>query len=375
MTSRLDEHLGYVADRLRLARFEAAVAGVVRRGDYVADLGCGTGILGLLCLRAGAARVYAIDSSAMLEVARQTLTRAGLSDRAVFVRGLSTRLELPEKVDVLICDHVGYFGFDYGIVETLSDARRRFLKPGGKLIPARIALQLAAVESEKCRALADGWSAPGIPAEFHWLRERAVNTKHAVQLQPHELLGQPATLGIIDFSDDSQEFHRWTAQLRVERDGVLHGLAGWFDCELAEGVSMTNSPLSDAAIQRSQVFLPIQEALAVKAGDTLIATVMARPADHLLAWEVEVPARDTKFRHSTWHGDLLASEEIARRNPTHIPRPSVTAQARTCVLAYCNGRRTVQEIEQAVLREHPGLLPSAEEISRFVAQVLAGDTI
>jgi protein arginine N-methyltransferase 1 len=373
--SRLDEHLGYVADRLRLARFEATVSAVVRRGDYVADLGCGTGILGLLCLRAGAARVYAIDSSAMVEVARETLTRAGLSDRAVFVRGLSTRIELPEKVDVLICDHVGYFGFDYGIVETLSDARRRFLKPGGKLIPARIALQLAAVESEKCRALADGWSAPGVPAEFHWLRERAVNTKHAVQLQQHELLGQPAALGTIDFCDDNPEFHRWTVQLRVERDGVLHGLAGWFDCELSEGVSMTNSPLSDAAIQRSQVFLPIEESLAVKAGDTLIATVMARPAEQLLAWEVEVPARGAKFRHSTWQGDLLTSEEIARRNPTHVPRPSPIAQARACVLEYCDGRRTVQEIEQAVLREHPGLLPSAEEISHFVAQVLAGDTI
>jgi len=372
--SRLDEHLGYIADSLRLARFEAAVNAVVRQGDSVVDLGCGTGILGLLCLRAGAARLYAIDSTEMLEVARDTFVRAGYSAHAKFLHGISSRVDLPERVDVVICDHVGYFGFDYNILETLADARRRFLKPGGRLIPARVTLQLAPVESEQCRTLAEGWAAPNIPAEFHWLRERTVNRKHAAKLHNDELLGLPADLATIDFHADQPEYHRWTAELRMQRDGVLHGLGGWFSCELAEGIWMTNSPLSDQAIDRSQVFLPIGEAIAVKAGDLLKATVMARPADHQIAWEVEAPSGQ-KFRHSTWQGALLSSEEIARRNPKHVPQTSRSGLARIVVLRYCDGRRTVKEIEKAVLRDHPALMPSTEEISRFVAQVLSGDTI
>ena len=43
------------------------------------------------------------------------------------------------------------------------------------------------------------------------------------------------------------------------------------------------------------------------------------------------------------------------------------------MLGYCDGRRTAREIEQAVLRDHPGLFPSPEEIRRFVAQVLGRD--
>jgi hypothetical protein len=39
-----------------------------------------------------------------------------------------------------------------------------------------------------------------------------------------------------------------------------------------------------------------------------------------------------------------------------------------------SGRRTVREIEQAVLLGHPGFFPSAAEISRFVAHVLGRDT-
>ena len=246
----LEEHLGYVADRIRLDRFRAAIAKTLKAGDRVADLGCGSGILGLLCLRAGAGRVYGIDSTAMLEVARETFLHAGWGERATFIRGHSHRVELPAPVEVVICDHIGYFGFDYGIVHTLQDARRRFLKPGGSLIPARLRLQLGAVESESCRDKAEGWRAENVPEEFHWLRQHTVNAKHAVALPREALLGAPAELGDIDLYADNSDFFSWTAALRIERDGVMHGLAGWFECELAEGVWMTNSPLAERRINR-----------------------------------------------------------------------------------------------------------------------------
>lgn len=374
VSSHLDEHLGYVADPLRLAQFEAAVARVVRPGDVIADLGCGTGVLGLLCLKAGAARVYEIDSTAMIGVARESLVRAGWGEQTVFLHGKAHQVELPERVDAVVCDQVGYFGFDYGIVQSLQDARRRFLKPGGALIPSRIKLQLAAIESDTCCALSEGWRADAIPAEFHWLRENAINTKHGVTLRKDALLGAPAELGEIDLREDDPEFRSWTVEMRIEREGILHGMAGWFECELADGVWMTNSPLSDRAIQRNQAFLPIGEAVAVKAGDVVKATVMARPAEHLIAWQVEILSSGRRFSHSTWQGELLTPEEIARRNPAHVPKPSRISLAWACVLAYCDGQRTVHQIEQAVLRDHPDLLPSAGEISRFVSQVLGGDT-
>ena len=370
----LEEHLGYIADRIRLDRFRAAIAQTLNAGDRIADLGCGSGILGLLCLQAGAGRVYGIDSTAMLEVARETFSRAGWAERATCIRGHSHRVELPEPVDRVICDHVGYFGFDYGIVHTLQDARRRFLKPGGSLIPARLRLQLAAVESESCRDKAEGWRAAGVPAEFHWLRQYAVNAKHAVELPREAVLGAPAELGDIDLYADNPDFFSWTAELRIERDGVMHGLAGWFECELAEGVWMTNSPLADRAIQRPQAFLPIDEAVPVQAGDTVKARVMARPADHLIAWVVDFPATGRRFSHSTWQGLLLAPEDLLRSRPDRVPKLSREGQARIAVLGYCDGRRTAREIEQAVLRDHPDLFPSPEEISRFVAQALGRDT-
>src|SRR4029077_3415945 len=138
---------------------------------------CGFGILGLLCLHAGAARVWGIDQTEAIEIARETAERAGFRDRYHCLREHSFRAELPELADVVICDHVGFFGFDYGIIAVISDARRRFLKPGGRVIPRTISLQVAGITSDECRQKAEAWADPDIPAEFHWLRTYGVNSK------------------------------------------------------------------------------------------------------------------------------------------------------------------------------------------------------
>lgn len=137
---------------------------------------------------------------------------------------------------------------------------------------------------------------------------------------------------------------------------------------------MTNSPLSETAIGRPQAFFPIDTALAVRAGDQLDVTVMARPTDHMIAWVVKHPASKNIFSHSTWQGDLLEQERLIRSHPEHVPVVSKTARARRLVLDYCDGRRSVAQVQAAVLQEHPALFPTQEEIARFVASVLSRDT-
>ena len=143
----LAEHHSYISDRIRVERFKSAIDRIVKPGDRVADVGCGFGVLGLLCLRAGAARVWGINSSGAIEIARETLARAGFGDRYVCIPGKSHHVEVPEPVDIVICDHVGCLGIDYGIIDTLRDAQKRFLRAGGKIVPSCIKLFVGAIES------------------------------------------------------------------------------------------------------------------------------------------------------------------------------------------------------------------------------------
>ncbi|MDQ3026036.1 MAG: methyltransferase domain-containing protein [Pseudomonadota bacterium] len=335
------------------------------------DLACGSGILGLLALKAGAARVYCIDEGAILDVARESFRRNGLEDRVSLVRGRAQQVNLPERADVAVCDNVGWFGFDYGIIELLRDARARLLKPQARVVPRALEIYVVPVESPLCMGPRIAW--PAMPVEFEWLRDRWTNAKHPVELQPGQMLATAANVGRIDLTRDSPELFTWSARFQIERAGVLHGLAGWFGCELGADARMTNSPTAPERINRPQVFLPIDEPVAVAAGEAVEVTVMARPEEGLIAWQVSIAASGRRFDQSTFHGTALSASHLARTSAARVPTISPSARARGIVWGYCDGQRTLREIEESVLRDFPALLPCEREIRRFVADVLAQD--
>src|SRR5262245_2389511 len=93
-----------VRDEVRTGAYRDALRKVVRPGDVVLDIGTGSGVLALLACQAGAGRVYAVESSPILSVARELAEANGLGDRVVFVSGDARRLELPERVDVIVAE-------------------------------------------------------------------------------------------------------------------------------------------------------------------------------------------------------------------------------------------------------------------------------
>lgn len=310
MNRLLVEHFKYLSDPAKLRAYGEATAAVVRDGDVVLDIGCGSGVLGLLCLRAGARHVHAIDETPFIEVARRTMAQAGFEARATFYRSRAQHVELPERVDVVVCDHVGYFGIDYGVLDMLADARRRFLKPVGTIIPAELQLSIAAIESESCRAFVGDWRGDQVPSDFHWVADLAADTKHPVMLRPGDLLSTPVKLATVRPGVDAQPFFSWTTMLAVARDGRLDGVAGWFDCRLAADVWMTNDPRDSGRLRRSQVFLPLAEPVSVREGESIRVTVMSRPGDRILGWVVELPESGRRFTHSTWNAMLLNRQDL-----------------------------------------------------------------
>jgi protein arginine N-methyltransferase 1 len=307
MAKTLDEHYGYLSDRVKLERYQVAIDRLVRPEHVVLDLGCGSGLLGLMALRAGASKVLFVEEGAVIEVARQTVADAGFSDKAEFFQANSFELTLPEQVDVVICDHVGYFGFDYGILDLLADAKQRFLKPNGIVMPAEIKLKLAPVESIACRKLVGQWRDGSVPDDFSWLTTAAANTKHATRFERDDLLAEAETLATLELGAQAPPYFSWSAEFVCSRDGTLDGVAGWFDCQLIDDVHMTNSPVIEKHLDRPQAFFPLHAPLKVTAGELVRVTMMARHQDHVIAWVIELPDAGKRFTHTTFNGLLLDS--------------------------------------------------------------------
>ena len=111
------------------------------RDKIVMDVGAGSGILSLFAAQAGAKRVYAVEASRSAENARK-LIKANGYDKVITV--LESRIEdltaeqIPEgKVDVIISEPLGTFLLNERMLETYVIARDMFLKPDGRMFPAR----------------------------------------------------------------------------------------------------------------------------------------------------------------------------------------------------------------------------------------------
>ena len=111
------------------------------KGKVVMDVGAGSGILSLFAAQAGAKRVYAVEASKSAENARKLIKANGF-ERIITV--LESRIEdltvdqIPEgKVDVIVSEPLGTFLLNERMLETYVIARQLFLKPEGRMFPAR----------------------------------------------------------------------------------------------------------------------------------------------------------------------------------------------------------------------------------------------
>jgi protein arginine N-methyltransferase 1 len=317
--------------------------------------------------------VYAIEQGGMAEIAQAVAAASGFGDRISVVRGHSRDVGLPERADVVVADQTGHFGFEAGILECFEDARRRFLRPGGRLVPARVRLWVAPVEAPEIWQHAAFWGTAPHGFDMTSARDVSFNSGHPCDVSPRSLLaaGRPAVT--LEAGADNSSF-ACTAEFGVERGGILHGIAGWFDAELAAGISMTNAPDAADRINRRNVVFLIPDPIDVRSGETVSVQMRIRPHDLIVNWTVEhrrtPDARPSGATLSTFAGMLISPADLARTRPSFAPRLTARGRARQLVLDLADGRHTVADIERAVYEHHPALFPDAAAAGRFVAEVI-----
>lgn len=373
MSLILDEHRIYLSDAARVDAFRRAIRETVRPGDVVIDLGCGTGILGLLACEAGAARVYAVDSGSIIGLAREVARANGFGDRILHLKGSSTRIDLPAKADVLVADQIGRFGFEAGVLGAFEDARHRLLKPNARTVPIRIEQWIAPVELPEARDDAEFWMRRPQGFDFTPAVRIGLNTGYPVTYKPEHLLAEPVRLS--SYAPDNADPFSHEAASVITRAGELHGIGGWFLAHLSDRVTMTNSPLAKDRIVRQNVFFPIEKRVAVQKGDRVKAYFHVIPRDVMVTWRVEilpVNGAPQKFAHSTLKGMLLDAESLRRERPDFVPILNRWGEARRTLVNLCDGRRKLAEIEQEVFQRHRELFPSFGQAQAFVAEVVVG---
>ena len=178
----------------------------VKPGDVVVDLGAGLGILSFEAIKAGAKKVYAIECHPEMALfGKKEIERRGLKGKIEWISKLSYEAELPELADVLIQETIGSLGFEENFLSALQDAKKRFLKPNAKIIPASITLY-------------------GAPVKDCIMKE---GTWRVQALRPEQLLAKPKKLITIDSKKNDTEKLDIQAEWKVSKNEKISSIALW----------------------------------------------------------------------------------------------------------------------------------------------------
>ncbi len=149
--STTDIHAVMIQDKVRTSTYAQFLLTnqTLFQDAVVLDVGCGTGILSLFAARGGAKRVYAVDASDIAERAKEIVKTNGFDDIITVMRGKVEELEIPEKVDVIVSEWMGYALLYESMLDSVLDARDRFLKPGGVMAPSQCKMMFALCDASE----------------------------------------------------------------------------------------------------------------------------------------------------------------------------------------------------------------------------------
>ncbi len=351
-----------IADRVRVDAYAEALRKTVRPGSVVLEMGTGPGIFAVLACRLGARRVYAVEPSEIVQVAREVAAANGCADRITFIEDISTRANLSEKADVIVSDLRGVLPLFERHIPSVVDARRRFLAPGGTLIPRQDTLWAGVVEVPKSYASAvDPWDNNSLGLDLSPARRLTVNSFWKLRVIPDQLLTKPALWATLDFATvenaDIQGSLHWT----VDRPGTGHGIIVWFDAELAEGVGFSNAPGAPEAIYGS-LFFPWAQPVSLAPGQTVTVYLHAKLTedDYMWRWTTEIASPDNpdtvvaRFDQSQLAGTVISPAKLRKRASSYVPRLSEEGRMEQRMLELMDGRASLEEIARKLTVEFPG---------------------
>jgi len=316
---RLSDFGRMIADEGRTRAYAESLARHITPSSVVVDIGTGTGIFALVAARAGALKVYAIEPGDVIEFGRRVAALNGLTDRIEFIQALSTEVHLPDRADIVVSDIHGILPANGRSLRSILDARDRFLKADGTLIPRRETLWAALVEAPALyRDNVGIWSDRTFGIDMAEVGAASANLWHKCRVAAADLVTSPGCWATLEYArlQSTDVFGELTWQIRDPR--TAHGICAWFEWEGAEGVSFSNSPLSGERHLFGQAFFPWLEPIDLSQGDEVRVQLKADAvaSSYIYRWDTLVHGHDgankAAFHQSDFLGAALSPDRLRK---------------------------------------------------------------
>lgn len=286
---RIEYHRTLIADRVRNQAFHDALSRVIRSGETaVADIGAGTGLIGLMAAKLGAREVLMYEAAEVAGVAQATI-KANRAKACHLMPCHSTEMEDPPRVDVVVSETLGNYALEENIIDTLADARLRHLNDGGVMIPARIRQFAVPVISDRIHRELLVWDGVGFGIDLSDARTMSLNNVYVRSFATDELLSGGAAAKVWDtvtLGRDTKSSRKGEVSWKLDAAQTVYGFAYWWETDLIDGVTLSTAP--DAPRTHwEQLYFPLLAPMSLEAGESVLLTLRSRSSEEAgthLAW-------------------------------------------------------------------------------------------
>lgn len=292
----LSEHEEMLSDSVRVNAYHDGIHRNIRAGDVVLDLGTGTGLLAFMASRAGASKVYAVEHSDFIDVAREIATHNGFTN-IEFVQSNSREFTPPEPVDVVLHEQMGDELFNENLVENLLDVRDRVLRPGGRILPAHFRLFVEPVSFTESMRVRRFWNID-LPDDIDLSStERSAAAARFDTGRNEQLWVRPGSVeSTLDRPQPLLEFDLHTlasieelpldhvVARTADATTIIDGWCVWFEAAFDDGTTLSTSPLAPVTSWGNRLFRLDEQ---VEIGSTLRCHVNLGNVVDPSTWSVE----------------------------------------------------------------------------------------
>ncbi|MGH7885999.1 MAG: 50S ribosomal protein L11 methyltransferase, partial [Thermodesulfobacteriota bacterium] len=338
-----------------------AVKKNINKDSVVLDLGAGTGIFSLLACKFGARKVYAIEPNPAVKVGIQSAGRNGFSERIKFYNQSSLEVNLDEKVDLIISDLRGVLPLLGNNIETLIDARERFLKKSGILIPGSDKIYASIVNSpKKYKKIVNTWDKNRYKFDLTDARYVCLNKFYSGDFKSSKIVSERKLWQKIDYSKINHPNFKNKLRFKILEDTLGHGFNIWFDSVLVPGVNLLNSPDVPGAKVYGRAFFPFLKPIDFNRGDSVTVELSADlvSGEYVWSWKTRAYSKGgrkiiSEFNQSTFYSNSITPESLIKRSHDFYPEINDEGKINIAILSMFSKGKNNMDIAKELISQFP----------------------
>ncbi|KAI0140930.1 protein arginine N-methyltransferase 1 [Hypoxylon sp. NC0597] len=252
------------------------------KDKIVLDVGCGTAILSMFAVKAGAKHVIGVDMSTIIFKAKEIVKVNGMADKITLIQGKMEEIELPfPKVDIIISEWMGYFLLYESMLDTVLYARDKYLAEGGLIFPDKATIFACGIEDGEYKDEKIGFWDNVYGFDYTPLKETALAEPLVDTVEVKAAVTDPTAVLTLDLYTCTTADLAFSIpfKLTCRRDDFVHALVAWFDIDFTachKPIRFSTGPHTKYTHWKQTVFY-LNQVLTVQQGEEISFRLEVKP--------------------------------------------------------------------------------------------------